>query len=110
MGLLAILVLIAFGFSGAPAEEVKKIRDNSFPLEETYNQEPGVIQHIQAFQYWTDHSWNYTFTEEWPAPQETHQLSVIPVNHMDSDGTDASVAMTEARPMADMGSPEGSEA
>ena len=33
------------------AEEPKKIQDNSFLLEEAYNQEDGVVQHIQMFQY-----------------------------------------------------------
>ena len=92
MRLLATLVLMAFASSGASADEVKKIRDNSFLLEEAYNQEPGVIQHIQAFQYWNNGSWNYTFTEEWPVPREAHQLSVtVPVNHIDSDGTETGV-------------------
>jgi hypothetical protein len=92
MSWLAILVLIAFGFSGASAQELKRIRDNSFLLEEAYNQESGVIQHIQAFQYRKDDSWNYTFTEEWPVPRETHQLSVtVPVNHIDSDGAETGV-------------------
>lgn len=26
-----------------------KIQDNSFPIEEAYNQEPGVYQYIEAF-------------------------------------------------------------
>jgi len=71
----------------ARGEQVGKIRDNSFLLEEAYNQEPGVIQHIQAFQYIRkDKSWNYTFTEEWPVPKETHQLSAtVPVSHLNSD-------------------------
>lgn len=38
----------------ASAEGVQKIRDNSFLLEAAYNQEAGVIQHIQAFQYMRD--------------------------------------------------------
>jgi hypothetical protein len=39
-----------------------------------------------------DNSWNYTFTEEWPAPKETHQLSAtVPVNHIPSDGTETGI-------------------
>jgi len=87
-GALVILGILATGAPGA-AEETKKIRDNSFLLEEAYNQEEGVIQHIQSLQYMKDKSWNYTFTEEWPVPRETHQLSVtIPINHLHSDGTE----------------------
>ncbi|OFZ02734.1 MAG: hypothetical protein A2070_01020 [Bdellovibrionales bacterium GWC1_52_8] len=63
---------------GSP--EPKRIEDNSFLLEEAYNQEPGVIQHIQAFQYMKNKTWGYTFTEEWPVPGQTHQVSItVPV-------------------------------
>jgi hypothetical protein len=66
------------------AEETKKIQDNSFLVEEAYNQEAGVVQHIQSFMYLKkSKSWLYTFTQEWPVPKETHQLSyTIPVAHM----------------------------
>jgi hypothetical protein len=54
-----------------------KIRDNLFLLEEAYNQEPGVIQHIQFFSLNPrTRGWNYSFTEEWPAPTDRHQLSL----------------------------------
>jgi len=55
--------------------DFERIEDNSFLMEEAYNQEPGVIQHISSFQYMRDHSWIYTFTDEWPVPGRTHQLS-----------------------------------
>jgi hypothetical protein len=65
---------------GAAAEaEEKKIRDNLFLLEEAYNQDPGVIQHIQTYQRGNG-SWAYVFTDEWPVPGERHQLSLtVPV-------------------------------
>ena len=57
-------------------EAAKPIQDNSFLLEEAYNQEPGVIQHISTFtKYRQSKDWIYTFTQEWPVPDETHQLS-----------------------------------
>jgi hypothetical protein len=60
--------------------DFERIEDNSFLLEEAYNQEPGVIQHISAFQYMENKTWLYTFTEEWPVPGQKHQLSVtVPV-------------------------------
>ncbi len=87
--------LLVFGwimisaFSSAHAEEtgeVKKIQDNSFLIEEAYNQEPGVIQHIQTFQYMKNATWGYSFVQEWPVPGRTHQLSyTIPVFHLDTD-------------------------
>lgn len=70
------------------AEEVKKIQDNSFLIEEAYNQETGVIQHIQSFQYNVrNKQWAYTFVQEWPVPGQTHQFSyTIPVFHLTDDG------------------------
>jgi len=66
-------------------KEVKKIQDNSFLIEEAYNQEPGVVQHIQSFQYMKGDTWLYTFTQEWPVPTEMHQLSyTIPALRMEA--------------------------
>lgn len=60
--------------------DFERIEDNSFLIEEAYNQDPGVIQHISSFQYMKDHTWLYTFTDEWPVPGRRHQLSTtIPV-------------------------------
>jgi hypothetical protein len=60
----------------APATAAPGIADNSFLLEEAYNQEPGVIQHISSFVRLGPGNWAYTFTEEWPAPAQAHQISV----------------------------------
>src|SRR2546421_8757857 len=51
------------------------IQDNSFLMEEAYNQEEGVVQHINAFQRMRGGDWIATFTQEWPVPRLTHQLS-----------------------------------
>ena len=80
-----ILILIGLGSDVASAkEEAKKIQDNSFLIEEAYNQEPGVIQHIQTFQYLNrSKTWGYSFTQEWPVQGQAHQLSyTIPLNHL----------------------------
>ncbi len=54
----------------------KPIQDNSFLLEEAYNQEAGVIQHISSFsRSWDTKNWVYAFTEEWPVFGLKHQLS-----------------------------------
>src|SRR5205807_6402543 len=59
----------------APEGE-SQIQDNSFLIEEAYNQDPGVVQHIQTFSRATrGGDWLYTFTQEWPVPGITHQLS-----------------------------------
>ena len=57
------------------------IQDNSFLVEEAYNQEDGVVQHINTFQRFRDSGdWIYTFTQEWPVGGLRHQLSyTIPV-------------------------------
>lgn len=82
--IISALVLVAALPLHGMAEESKKIQDNSFLLEEAYNQEAGVVQHIQSFMYLKkSKSWVYTFIQEWPVPKETHQLSyTIPVMHM----------------------------
>lgn len=49
------------------ANDSPKIQDNSLLVEEAYNQEFGVVQHIQTFQrLWDSKDWAYTFTQEWP--------------------------------------------
>ena len=58
-------------------QEERGIQDNSFLVEEAYNQEDGVIQHISMFQRLaTSEDWVYTFTDEWPLRTLKHQLSV----------------------------------
>lgn len=57
------------------AVEPLPIQDNSFLIEEAYNQEPGVIQHISTFMRNGDGSFVSTFTQEWPVMGQTHQLS-----------------------------------
>jgi hypothetical protein len=60
----------------AQAPDDPPIQDNSFLIEEAYNQGPGVVQHIQTFQHGTNGgAWAYSFTQEWPAPSLKHQLS-----------------------------------
>ncbi|MGH9557248.1 MAG: hypothetical protein ACRD2Y_15635 [Terriglobales bacterium] len=58
-------------------EEEPPIQDNSFLMEEAYNQERGVVQHISFFgRFWEGRDWTYTFTQEWPVnPAPRHQLS-----------------------------------
>lgn len=59
------------------AAENAAIEDNSFLVEEAFNQEKNIIQHISMFT-WNPEAggWVYTFTEEWPFPgHERHQLS-----------------------------------
>jgi len=64
------------------AEPAGPIQDNSFLVEEAYNQEDGVIQHISFVQPMSTGDWVYTQTDEWPLRSLRHQLSVtVGVNH-----------------------------
>jgi hypothetical protein len=53
-------------------------------LEEAYNQEFGVVQHINTVtRSWSHQDWAYAFTQEWPVDWDPrHQLSyTIPFLH-----------------------------
>ena len=50
------------------------IQDNSFLIEEAYNQEAGVVQHVSAFSRSEGGAWLYSFTQEWPLGGIAHQL------------------------------------
>jgi hypothetical protein len=71
------------------AQEPAPIADNSFLIEEAYNQEAGVVQHISTFSRAEGgDSWDYSFTQEWPLGGMLHQLSyTIPLAHADGTGT-----------------------
>lgn len=56
------------------------IEDNSFLIEEAYNQEKGVIQYINTFQRSRRGDWLYTFTNEIPVKKQQYQFSyTVPV-------------------------------
>ncbi|HEV2018723.1 MAG TPA: hypothetical protein VGQ98_10500 [Gemmatimonadaceae bacterium] len=59
------------------------IQDNSFLIEEAYNQEQGVVQHISTFSRAVDGTtWAYTFTQEWPVLGQRNQVSyTVPLEH-----------------------------
>jgi hypothetical protein len=65
------------------------IADNSFLIEEAFNQESGIVQHISTLARPDGGgSWAYTFTQEWPFFGVRHQLSyTIPVLQADGSGT-----------------------
>ncbi len=60
----------------AAAKPEPPIQDNSFLVEEAYNQEDGVIQHISFVQLLGSGDMVYTQTDEWPLRSLKHQLSV----------------------------------
>src|SRR5688572_26052332 len=56
------------------AIEPMAIQDNSFLVEEAYNQEAGVIQHIFTFER-NDEESVLAFGQEFPVRGQKHQLS-----------------------------------
>lgn len=77
---------------------VDGIRDNSFLIEEAYNQEAGVVQHIFTGRFGIDdhdvphtRTWDLSFTQEWPVFSQAHQLSyTVPYSFIDPDGENES--------------------
>ena len=67
-----------------PGSEPFRITDNSFLVEEAFNQEAGVFQNIFGATL-LHGDWAATFTQEWPAPSQRHQLSYT-VSWLDVDG------------------------
>lgn len=69
---------LALGLVLVPALHAQDapIQDNSFLVEEAYNQEAGVVQHVGTWER-VDGSddWVFTFTQEWPLFSQRHQLS-----------------------------------
>ncbi|MFM9937873.1 MAG: transporter [Hyphomicrobiaceae bacterium] len=61
------------------------IQDNSFLIEEAYNQEAGVVQHINNFRR-HGKDWFYTFTQEIPIGSQAHQFSYsVPYSWLKTD-------------------------
>lgn len=77
--LLAAGLLLSPPAAPVAAQE-KIIQDNSFMIEEAYNQEPGVVHHIATFAHHRAGEWGSAFTQEWPLGGIRHQLSyTVPV-------------------------------
>lgn len=83
-------VVLGRAATGGTAEPIDVISDNSFLIEEAYNQEPGVVQHIFNALYNNDsrrRGWTFNFTQEWPIFSQDHQFSyTIPSYHLVDDG------------------------
>lgn len=78
--LFTLVLCSTIAFSQEPIE------DNSFLLEEAYNQEKGVIQYISAFYRQRNGDWGYSFTNEMPIKKQQHQFSYT-LNVARVDGT-----------------------
>lgn len=58
----------------APAVVPFAITDNSFLVEEAFNQEAGIFQNIFGIARGSD-GWAANFTQEWPVVSQAHQFS-----------------------------------
>jgi Putative MetA-pathway of phenol degradation len=76
--------------ASAQQEPIEVIEDNSFLIEEAYNQEAGVVQHIFQAIYSNDprqRGWAFAFTQEWPIYGQDHQFSYTVLSyHLINDG------------------------
>lgn len=82
-GALALSFALCASSASASAQEARmsgsdrpfEITDNSFLVEEAFNQEPGIFQNIATFRIDGRDEWETTFTQEWPVFTQAHQLS-----------------------------------
>ena len=70
-----LALLLTWTALGPFTVRAQDIADNSFLIEEAYNQEAGVVQHISTFSRAHGGAWDYSLTQEWPLAGVTHQLS-----------------------------------
>lgn len=83
-------VVAALLLAASTLEAQKRIEDNSFLIEEAYNQGSGIVQHISAFSRAEGGDWEYAFTQEWPFLSQRNQLSyTLPLARI-SDGAGGS--------------------
>jgi len=76
--LIGILLRVAQAVQPAPPTGSSRpwaIVDNSFLVEEAFNQEKGIVQNIFVFTRDKSGDWSGNFTQEWPVPALRHQLS-----------------------------------
>jgi outer membrane putative beta-barrel porin/alpha-amylase len=81
----AIAAVISAGAAAADPRPAAGIQDNSHIVEEAYNQQAGVVQHIQTLQRQRD-GWQYTFAQEFPLGSQDHQISyAVPYSWVRND-------------------------
>jgi hypothetical protein len=72
---LAVVLLLAPALARAQSSP-PVVQDNSFLMEEAYNQEAGIVQHIFTLRTFRGSSdYDGAFTQEWPVGSIRHQLS-----------------------------------
>ena len=83
----AVLCLITPRSISAQTSPPPPISDNSFLVEEAYNQEGGIVQHIANFRRARGGDWLFTFSQEWPLGGQLDQLSyTLPLQSASGSG------------------------
>jgi DtxR family Mn-dependent transcriptional regulator len=72
---VVVLMLVAASTVFAQSARPFEITDNSFLIEEAFNQERGTMQTIATFRMNARNDWDATLTQEWPLFGQTHQFS-----------------------------------
>jgi hypothetical protein len=70
---LAVAASLCTGATVATAQE--PIQDNSFLLQEAYNQPPGVVQHVLTAERDPNGETLFVFGQEWPLAGVRHQVA-----------------------------------
>ena len=74
-GLTAIWSLTTAAYAQTKPAPKFGILDNSFLVEEAFNQPAGIFQNILVFTRSQDGVWQGSFTQEWPVMSIRHQVS-----------------------------------
>lgn len=85
---LFFLTIVAGLSSPAAGQFPKAIEDNSFFLEEAYDQERGIVQHISTGVLFRkpQRDFKFSLTQEWPLFGPTHQISyTLPYSFLNSN-------------------------
>ena len=62
---------------GQAAEWTEVLQDNSFLVNEAYNQDPDQVQHVlTGWHFPTSNVWLLTFDDQWPVGGEKHQMDL----------------------------------
>jgi len=81
----AAMLLLACAATASAQAQPFEILDNSFLVEEAFNQEPGIVQNIFGVRATDGDGWEAAFTQEWPLFTQTHQFSYT-VGALGADG------------------------
>lgn len=101
IALLLLVLMPAYGQQSPAATPDParpfEILDNSFLVEEAFNQEAGIYQNIVGFVRGSE-GWELAFTQEWPVGSQSHQLSyTLPFEGLDGTGNGFGDAMLNYR-------------